>query len=151
MFRAIWESRQSSDCTGILRILRLPGPSANAVQNWIAYNSMRVGNYFRCSAFFLYAWYVTIFIKFWTLSSCGMEHKEHRKVISQFSPYVLIWSQRKSRANYTWNTIHMAQDLEFLGRLIIPSFSGFRDWPEHIYYIKLCYGLFGKVYSQTPK
>ena len=33
VFRAIWESRQSADCVGILRILRLPRQSAIAVYN----------------------------------------------------------------------------------------------------------------------
>ena len=36
MFRAIWESRKSADCLGILRILRLPGQSAIAVYNYTA-------------------------------------------------------------------------------------------------------------------
>ena len=33
MFREIWESRQSTDSLGILRILRLPRQSAIAVYN----------------------------------------------------------------------------------------------------------------------
>ena len=86
MFRSIWESRQSADCLGILRILRLPRQSAIGMYNWTACSLGELGSISGTQRFLLSTLYIVIFL-FGILSSRGMENKKHRKENSKFSHY----------------------------------------------------------------